>query len=138
MQVTVQKAIIDMSMVLKPSKDLWAWEVPVVMEKFGEGRVRLLDEVEVERDSLPDAADEFARLGIQHGADGGDGGTNIPYVEMAYGRGRAGIQALKEAMAASVAGSRPKPGRKKKVAAKKPAPPPSSVVDVDERDPLAA
>jgi hypothetical protein len=137
MRVSVQKAIIDINMVLKPSKQLWAWEVPVVQEKFGGGKVRLLDTVEVERESLPDAADEFARLGIAHGADGGDGGTNVSYVEMAYGRGRAGIMALQQAIEASEIGVKPKgkPGRKKKTAAKvEPTEPP---VEVDEGDPLA-
>lgn len=133
MRVTVQNAIIDMSMVLKPSKQLWAWEVPVVQEKFGEGRVRLLDEVEVEREGLPDAADEFIRLGILHGSDGGQGGTNVPYVEMAYGRGRAGIKALAEAIANSEVGAKPK-GRPRK----KQEPESVARVEADEGDPLAA
>lgn len=142
MKVRVQRAVIDMSMVLKPSKHLWAWEVPVMQEKFGDGKVQLLDEVEVERDSLPDPADEYIRLEIQHGADGGDGGTNVSFVEMAYGRGKAGRKALAEAIAAAEVGAKPKPKRRsrKKAAAKKPEaveamPPP---VEADEGDPLDA
>lgn len=142
MKVTLHRAIIDMSMVLKPSKQIWDWEVPVMQEKFGEGSVQLLEAVEAERDSLPDAADEFARLSLAHGSDGGDGGTNMSYVEMAYGRGKAGISALQKAIEASEIGVTPKPkGRKKKASAKKQEvahAPPEVEAEADEGDPLAA
>jgi hypothetical protein len=140
MKVAVQKAVIDISMVLKPSRQLWPWEVPVVQEKYGEGRVQLLDAVEVERDSLPEPHDEFTRLGIMYGTDGGDGGTNISFVEMAYGRGKAGVSALQKAIEASQIGAPKRRKPRKKAKAKKaevvdPLPP---VVEDEEGDPLAA
>lgn len=97
MKVTVHNCIIDMDMVLKASRQIWPWEIPVLQEKHGAGKVQLQDSAEVifvEREELPEAAEEFARLANAHGFDGGKGGTNRPYVELAYGRGRAGIQEL--------------------------------------------
>jgi hypothetical protein len=142
MKVSVQRAIIDMSMVLKPSVQLWSWEVPVVQEKFGGGKVRLLDEVEIEIGSLPDADDEFVRLGIRHGSDGGDGGTNMSFVELAYGRGAAGKKALEEAIRLSEVGAKRKRKPRKKAAAKKveTVEPEITVptVEANEGDPLAA
>ena len=144
MKVLVHRAVIDMSMVSKPSRQLWDWEVPVMQEKFGDGSVQLLEAVEVERDSLPEAVEEFARLSQTLGSDGGDGGTNVPYVELAYGRGKAGISALQKAIEASEIGVKPKRKRrsKKKAAAKEPEAAPvveeTVVEEADEGDPLAA
>jgi hypothetical protein len=100
MKVTVQNCIIDMDMVLKASKQVWPWEFPILQEKHGAGKVQLQDPAEatVERDELPEAAEEYGRLANAHGFDGGKGGTNRPYVELAYGRGRAGIQELAKAI----------------------------------------
>ena len=138
MKVLVQSIIIDMDMVLKPSKRVWMWEVPVLQEKYGEGRVRLLDAVEKEVKELPDAASEFSRLVNSHGTDSGDSGTNVSYAEMAYGRGRAGVAALQSEIDGCVVGAtKPKP-KKKKVAKKKAVPEPEPVMaDAGDGDPLA-
>lgn len=120
MKVTVQNLIIDMDMVLKASKQVWPWEIPVLQEKHGEGKVRLLDTAEVERSELPEAGMEFGRLVSAHGFDTGKTGTNLPYVELAYGRGRAGIKELAAEIKKSVAKAKRKPSKKK--AAKKPEP----------------
>src|SRR5690606_25721632 len=69
--------------------------------RFGEGRVQLMDEVVVEVKGLPDPVDEYRRLANAYGADGGDGGTNMSFVDLAYGRGRAGEDALAKAIKAS-------------------------------------
>jgi hypothetical protein len=137
MKVTVQSIIIDRDMVLKPSKRVWAWEVPVLQEKYGDGRVRLLDAVEKEVSGLPDAASEFQRLVMTHGSDGSDGGTRMSYAEMAYGRGKAGLKALQDEIDGCIVGAtKAKP--KKKVAAKKVKPEPEPVLaDDGDGDPLA-
>jgi len=130
MKVLAQNLIIDMDMVLKPTKQVWPWEVAVIQEKYGEGKVRLLDTVEIEVDELPDAPREYQRLGIAFGFDGGEGGSQRPYVEDAYGRGKAGITALDAAMKG---GSKEKRATRKKAAVKKPEAP---VEDTGVGDPL--
>jgi len=132
MKVSVQRVIIDRDMVLKVAKKAWSWEVPVLQEKYGD-KVRLLDEVEVDVDGLPEASAEFSRLALAHGSTGGNGGTHTTFVELAYGRGKAGIDALRKAMGAAH-GPKAKKG-KKKVTAKKPEA--VKVTDEGEGDPLA-
>lgn len=122
MKVTMQSVIIDRDMVLKPSMLAWNWEVPVLQAKYGDGRVRLLEAVEKEVDGLPDATSEFSRLGTAYGAD--TGGSNLPFVELAYGRGKPGIDALQADIDKSAVGAR-RPGRPKKA-------------EAEEADPLAA
>ena len=135
MKVHVQNLIIDMDMVLKPSKQVWPWEVPVMQEKYGEGKVRLLDTVEIEVEELPDAATEYHRLGIAFGFDGGEGGSQRPFVEDAYGRGKAGVDALAKAIKNS---GKKKVTRRKKPAVKKPVKPEvKSDFGEDVGDPLA-
>ena len=133
MTIAVQNLIVDKDMVLKASNQVWPWEVPVLQEKHGEGKVRLLDKAEVERRELPNAAEEFVRLGKAHGIDGGQRATNLPYVELAYGRGRAGIAELAKEIKKSV----PKPKRvRKKKAAKKPEPVAETPTVEGDGDPL--
>jgi hypothetical protein len=138
MKVLVQKVIIDRDMVLKPSKRIWMWEVPVLQEKYGDGKVRLLDAVEKEVKELPDAVSEFSRLANCHGTDSGDQGTNVSYVEMAYGRGKAGYAALQAEIDGCIVGAVKAKPKKKKVAAKKAKPEPEPVIaDDGDGDPLA-
>lgn len=125
MKATVANVIIDMDMVTKIGKQVWAWEVPVLEAKFGDGKVRLLDEAEIEVQSKPDPAEEMARMNRAHGKDTGDGGTNMTYCELAYGRGKAAINALAKEI-------KRKP-RKAKAAAK---PDPEPEGDGDGNDPL--
>ena len=138
MKVLVQNIIIDRDMVLKPSRKVWMWEVPVLQEKYGGGKVRLLEAVEKEVKELPDAMSEFSRLVSSHGADSGDAGTNIPYAEMAYGRGKAGVTALQAEIDGCIVGAAKATPKKKKVAAKKATPKPEPVfADEGDGDPLA-
>lgn len=138
MKVLVQPLIIDRDMVLKPSKKVWMWEVPVLQEKYGEGRVRLLEAVEKEVKGLPDAVSEFQRMAAHHGADSGEGGSRLSYAELAYGRGKAAYAALQAEIDGCIVGAaKPKP-KKKKVAAKKAKPEPEPVfADDGGGDPLA-
>jgi hypothetical protein len=133
MKVTVQNLIIDMDMVLKPTSQVWLWEVPVLQEIHGESRVRLLDTAEIEVAGLPDVAEVFARLLRKYGADSGEGGTNVTYVEIAYGRGKAGKDALQKLITKS---TKRKRKAKKKTAAKEPEPTFVEVVEEGEGDPL--
>jgi len=120
MKTVASNVIIDRDMVSKIPKQVWSWEVPVLEAKFGEGKVRLLEEVEIEVEQVPTPQDEFARLSRAHGTDAGDGGTNMTYCELAYGRGKAAIAALGKEM-------KRKKTRKKQV--EKPAPEPEGLGD---------
>ena len=131
MEVTVQNLIIDRDMVLKPHIQAWLWEVPLLQAKHGEGAVRLLDAVEIEVDALPDIENVYSGLMRKYGVDGGEGGTNIPFVEIAYGRGKAGKTALQKAITKSAKRLRKAP---KKTAPKQPDPAPA--VDDGDGDPL--
>jgi hypothetical protein len=139
MKVTVQNLILDKDMVAKPNPQVWLWEVPLLQAKHGEGKVRLQDTAEIEVDGLPDVAEVYSGLMRKYGVDGGEGGTNIPYVDIAYGRGKSGKAALEKEIAKSAQRKRKVT---KKAAAKKPEPAPvKAAVDGDaayggEGDPL--
>lgn len=128
MKVQAPTVIIDMDVMTKVNRQIWPWELDVLQEKFGEDKVVVQKVSEVEVNALPDAADEYGRLMNTHGADSGDGGSNMPFVQAAYGRGKSGIAELGKAMKASTKKPR------KKAAAKKPTPAP--VVEEAEGDPL--
>jgi len=118
MKITVQNLIVDRDMVLKPHQQVWPWEVPVLQEKFGESKVRLMDTAETERNELPNPGEEFMRLAASHNVDSGKGGTNRPYVELAYGRGRSGIEELGKAIKRAAAKKRVTKAKAKPVEAK--------------------
>ena len=81
------------------------------------------------------------RLVQAHGVDGGKGGTSLPYAELAYGRGRSGIEELGKAIKKAgakkrVTKAKAKPVEAKpKVEAKVPKAPPKAEAKV-EADPL--
>lgn len=118
MKVVVQNLVVDMDMVTKVGKQVWSWEVPVLEAKYGGGKVRLQDTAEIEIQALPDPAEEYQRMGRAHGKDSGDGGTNMSFVELAYGRGVVGLKALAKEVKGCVA----KKSRRKPAAKPKPAP----------------
>jgi hypothetical protein len=124
MKVTVQKVIIDRDFVTKIAKPVWLWEVPVLEAKFGDGRVRMLETEQVEIQSKPDVAEEFARVASAHGKE---------FMEDAYGKGKAAMKAF-ESEFKKAFGAKKKPAAKKKAAAKKPA---AEVAETGQGDPLA-
>jgi hypothetical protein len=134
MIVQVPTVIIDLNVMTKIAKQVWPWELPVIEAKFDESKVRVQDVTEVEISELPDAREEFQRLAGCHGRDRGDVGTNLSFVEIAYGQGKPGITAFEKALR----GEKEKPRKakaapkKKKVAAKK-----AKAKTVSESDPLA-
>lgn len=127
MKVTVHNVIVDRDFVTKIAKQVWAWEVPVLEAKFGDGKVRTLDTVEIERESVPDTGDELARLIAAHGLDA---------FEFAYGKGRPAHSALDSEMK-KACGVKKKSKPRKKVAAKKPKAVAKPAADDGDGDPLA-
>lgn len=71
-----------------------AWEIPVLVAVNGDDRCKPAGTFPVARD-IPDAADEFSRLGLKYGADNDSGQE---YVALVYGIGQRGIEALAAAI----------------------------------------
>lgn len=134
MEISVRNVLIHRDTVTKISKSIWAWEAPVLEAKFGSGKVEYRDDSIKEVAQLPDAASEYHRLASAHGSD--HGGTNILFVELAYGRGKAGIDALNDMIQECRVAKKPKKA-KKKAAVKKPMPPVVEPDDAGAGDPLA-
>ncbi len=105
-------------------KTVWPWETPLYEFKF-EGKIEVsdADPMEVSDDyELPDANAEFARMGNVFGSEGGENGQ--AWVHIAYGRGKAGIDALQKVIDGSVVKEKatkpdPKPEPEKKASVKK-------------------
>ena len=91
MKITIYNVVIDRDKMTKPSKQPWEWELPVLESAFPGGLVHVNGRTFSERDSLPDAAETFARLQNQYGVDDD---TKQSHVELVYGRGDKGIAAL--------------------------------------------
>ena len=115
MKIALANVTICRDAMCKIGKTVWPWEVPVLEAMYGEGMIQINGETDHEVDHLPDANVEYGRLAAAFGVDGN--GTKVPYVELAYGRGRAGIMALSDVMS----GSKSKQNRKPKEV--KPTPP---------------
>jgi 4-hydroxyphenylpyruvate dioxygenase-like putative hemolysin len=88
MKIAIYNVVVDRDNMTKPSKKPWAWELPVLESKFPGGLVHVNGRTFVESDSLPDPAEEFARLQNQYGVDAD---TKQSHAELAYDRGDRGI-----------------------------------------------
>jgi hypothetical protein len=82
-----------------------AWELPILQEIYGEGSIEV--QAEEQRD-IPDidVASEKARLERHYKVEED---SKIPFVEVVYGRGPAGIKALEKAIKASEIEEKRKP-----------------------------
>lgn len=96
--VVVLQIIIDRGIATKVSKEIWPWELPVYEAKFGDGACVETGTRDCEC-VLPDAGEEFARL---HTALGVDEDTKQNFADLAYGRGKQGVNSLAKAMKASI------------------------------------
>lgn len=97
-------------------KEVLSWEVPILQEMYGEGSVEIGEEVTRDADGVPtESAEEMARLSRTYGQDQE---TKVPFVEIVYGRGPAGVKALQRSMDAARVDDEPKVrrGRPPKVA----------------------
>lgn len=90
-------------------KVVWEWELPILEAAHREGFVIRAQEkekdavLEVERDELPDAAEEYDRLTRVYGAD--DGGRDL--TELVFGYRQKGIAELEKTIKGSVVGKAP-------------------------------
>lgn len=102
MKIICKSILIVRDPMTKTPKVVKPWEVPAFRSKFGDESVVITDnDVEVEVDELPNPEDEFSRLRQLFGVEDE---TKQSHIDIVYGRGKAGINALAAAMKASVAG----------------------------------
>lgn len=95
-QYTFYTIVVIRDATLHIPRTVSGWELPVLNEVFGEGNIEIKEEFTREF-ATPDIEPEKARLERMYGKDE----TQIPYVEVAYGRGPACMKALAKAIAAS-------------------------------------
>lgn len=100
------------------SKEVWGWELPMLEAIYPGGLVVQNGEIEVERDSSPEARAEYFRLANVYKAEPE---TKRDYVEIVYGYGESGVKELAKLIKKSTVKDR-KPTSRKKVTAKKPDP----------------
>ena len=125
MKVKATIILIHMNVTTTVPKQVFPWEVSVYEEKYTEGAIEEYESMIVDLDELPDAGEEFARM---HRVCGTNDETNVPHVDNAYGRGKAGIAELKKAIAKAVVKPKKAKAPGKKAKAEKIS---------DSRDPLA-
>lgn len=112
MKIATEKFLVIRDPMTAVNKEVWAWEAPLLEEKFT-GSIEKLTDGFIERNGLPDVTMEYDKLGRVYGADGE---TGVPLVQLVYGRGREGVDRLGQAIQ-KAAGA--KPARKAKPAKKK-------------------
>lgn len=71
------------------------WEIPILQEIYGEGQVEVGKEYEFNFAKYDGVESEHARLSAIYGKEED---SKIPFVEVVYGRGPAGLKALGKAI----------------------------------------
>lgn len=115
MKLRAHKVIVIRDEMTRIPRTVWHWELPLLQAAHPDGYV--IDrkiEVEEDRDELPDAAAEYARLTAAYGREPE---SKRDYTEMVLGYGAQGVKALGELLKESVVGA--KPSKKKKASKKK-------------------
>lgn len=130
MKVNYIHILIERDKMTKVPKVVAPWEIPVYEAVYNDGEpdsgngFAEVGEVEVELDEVPDAESEFVRMRNLHGFHEKQG---VPFVDLAYGRGRAGLaelrRAINDALDIEEEESEPEPTAKRRLPkpAKKPA-----------------
>lgn len=89
------------------------WEMELLKEIYGQGGLEDIEEFEYDgREPLP-PVEEMGRLSKNYGRDKD---TKIPYAEITFGRGSAGVRVLEKSMRAAIVED--EPGAPKKAAKK--------------------
>lgn len=101
MQIEYVQILIDRDAMTKVPKIVAPWELPVYEALYDDGEADGAQGFSVDGSyalevaDVPDAQEEFNRLRMIHGSHPKQG---TPFVELAYGRGRAGIAELRRAI----------------------------------------
>lgn len=95
------QVILERDSMTKIPKEVLPWEVPIYRAQYGDEKVEILGEVEREHDTL-EPEEEYSRLRQQFGIEPD---TKQSFVDIVYGRGGPGVEALKKAMKAGRSGN---------------------------------
>lgn len=96
MKILTVTVIIERDPMTKIPKEVYPWEVPLLRAQYGDEKVEILEgktSTFSTVDELPDAQEEWARLRQQYGIEPD---TKQSIVDIAYGRGEIGIDALEK------------------------------------------
>jgi hypothetical protein len=102
MKIQVVRILIDRDPMTKIPKDVFPWEVPIFRVQYGDEKVTVIQTKEpiyVDRDDEPDATEEYHRMRQFYGIEPD---TKQSIVDIAYGRGIPGIDAIEKAIKASL------------------------------------
>lgn len=102
MKFQVVRILIDRDPMTKIPKDVYPWEVPIFRVQYGEDKVQIIETktpIFVEREDEPEAYDEYVRMRQFYGIEPD---TKQSIVDIAYGRGQPGIDAIEKAIKASL------------------------------------
>lgn len=95
-KVKYAQVIIERDPMTKIPKEVAPWEVPIYRAQYGDEKIEIVGEREVELDDLPEPLEEYARLRQQFGIDAD---TKQSFADIVYGRGQHGVDNLKAALA---------------------------------------
>lgn len=96
MKILTVTVIIERDPMTKIPKEVYPWEVPLLRAQYGDEKVEILEgktTTFATVDELPDAQEEWMRLRQQYGIEPD---TKQSIVDIAYGRGEIGIDALEK------------------------------------------
>lgn len=118
MKITYFRCVVVRDAMTKIPKQGPLWELELLKEIYGQGGLEDIEEFEFEgREPLP-PGEEMDRLAKNYGRDKD---SKIPYAEITFGRGSAGVRVLEKSMRAAIVEDEPEAetGAPKKTAGKK-------------------
>lgn len=118
MKLIYFRCVVVRDAMTKIPKQGFLWELEVLKEIYGQGSLEDVEEFEADgREPLP-PEEEMGRLSKNYGRDKD---SKIPYAEITFGRGAAGVRMLEKSMRAAIVEDEPEAetGAPKKTAGKK-------------------
>lgn len=104
MKITYFRCVVVRDAMTKIPKQGPLWELELLKEIYGQGGLEDIEEFEFEgREPLP-PGEEMGRLAKNYGRDKD---SKIPYAEITFGRGSAGVRVLEKSMKAAIVEEKP-------------------------------
>lgn len=104
MKITYFRCVVVRDAMTKIPKQGPLWELELLKEIYGQGGLEDIEEFEFEgREPLP-PDEEMGRLAKNYGSDKD---SKIPYAEITFGRGSAGVRVLEKSMRAAIVEDEP-------------------------------
>lgn len=89
------RVLIERDPMTKIPKEVRAWEVPVLRSQYGDGKVEIVGEGTPASGEEIDPREEYMRMRQVYGIESD---TKQSHVDLIYGRGEQGVEALEKAM----------------------------------------